>query len=342
MHLRWLLARTGASRLSDLTLDAVERALASLRLEDRSARTVNHRRASALAFVNWCVKTGRLEANPIGRLGKLDESRDRRRIRRALTDEELTRLMAVAEARGRKAWYLLAVLAGLRRSDLVRLTWGSVDLEAAVLTIRDGKAKREDRLPIHSEALEELRRLRPVTVLPGARVFPTAVTNRTRQEDFKRAKIPLAPDEQGRVVDLHALRGTLGTRIARQGIAPQVAQQLMRHADYRTTLKHYTMLGLSDACGRDGVPARDRCLAGARAGHRNGGRRLCRAPADSPALAARNSARARERARAELRLRAVTKRLQRLGRHGVARRRASRCERTRRRARLDSNQGPSD
>src|SRR5688572_10755670 len=107
--------------------------------------------------------------------------------------------MAVAEGRGRKTWYLLAALAGLRRSDLIRLTWGDVDLDDAVLTIRDGKAKREDRLPIHPELLEELRRIRPSTVLPLARVFPTAVTNRTRQEDFKRAKIPLKPDEQGRV-----------------------------------------------------------------------------------------------------------------------------------------------
>ncbi|HEX6884855.1 MAG TPA: tyrosine-type recombinase/integrase, partial [Planctomycetota bacterium] len=53
-------------------------------------------------------------------------------------------------------------------------------------------------------------------------------------------------DEQGRVADLHGLRATLGTRLARAGIAPQVAQRIMRHADYRTTLKHYTMLSLAD------------------------------------------------------------------------------------------------
>jgi len=247
MHLKWLLAQTGATRLSDLTLDAVEHALASLRLAGSSARTINHRRSSVLVFANWCVTTGRLEANPLGRLSKLDESRDRRRVRRPLTEDELTRLMAVAEARGRKAWYLLAALAGLRRSDLVRLTWSDVDLEEPALTIRDGKAKREDRLPIHPELLEELRRIRPAMVLPKARVFPTAVMNRTRQEDFKRAKISLLPDEQGRVADLHSLRGTLGTRIAREGIAPQVAQKLMRHSDYRLTLKHYTTLTLSDS-----------------------------------------------------------------------------------------------
>ncbi len=53
-------------------------------------------------------------------------------------------------------------------------------------------------------------------------------------------------DDEGRVIDLHAMRTTLGTNLARTGIAPQLAQRIMRHSDYRTTLKHYTVLGLAD------------------------------------------------------------------------------------------------
>jgi hypothetical protein len=76
-------------------------------------------------------------------------------------------------------------------------------------------------------------------------VFPEAVTNLTRKLDFERAGIaPL--DDQGRVADLHGLRATLGTRLARAGVAPQIAQRIMRHADYRTTLQHYTVLSLAD------------------------------------------------------------------------------------------------
>ena len=32
----------------------------------------------------------------------------------------------------------------------------------------------------------------------------------------------------------------------RHGVKPQVARQIMRHSDYKTTLKHYTVLGLDD------------------------------------------------------------------------------------------------
>jgi len=243
-HLEWIMAETRASRLGDLTLEAVERALASFWKLGYSTRTVNTRRETLRAFGNWCRKTGRVESNPFEFLPKLDETRDRRRIRRPLTDEELERLLDVAAERGRKVWYLAAVLAGLRRSELVRLTWGSIDLAAGLLTIRDGKAKREDVVPLHPELLAELKAAKPAGATPTDLVFPTAVTNLTRKLDFERAGIK--PDEQGRVADLHGLRATLGTRLARAGVAPQVAQRIMRHADYRTTLKHYTMLSLAD------------------------------------------------------------------------------------------------
>jgi integrase len=56
----------------------------------------------------------------------------------------------------------------------------------------------------------------------------------------------VAEDAEGRVIDLHAMRTTLGTNLARAGITPQIAQRIMRHADYRSTQKHYTVLGLTD------------------------------------------------------------------------------------------------
>ncbi len=37
--------------------------------------------------------------------------------------------------------------------------------------------------------------------------------------------------------------------LARAGVAPQIAQRVMRHSDYRTTLRHYTVLGLTDMVG---------------------------------------------------------------------------------------------
>jgi len=273
-HLVRLQEATGATRLSDLCADTLERHLRTIREKDLSARSVNFARQIAVAFMSWAVKTGRAAKNPLTVVPKLDEQRDRRRVRRPLTDDEMASLLAVSEPVGRKAWYMAAALAGLRKGDLTRLIWADIDFEDNSITVRDGKAKRTDVIPMHPQLAEELKCRRDAAMAtPKAKVFPQTVTDRTRQKDFLRAGIAheavvtdnegkpvmigtgkwrrpktriVCEDPEGRVVDLHAMRTTLGTNLARAGIAPQLAQRIMRHADYRTTHKHYTVLGLTD------------------------------------------------------------------------------------------------
>lgn len=237
-HLRWIQERTGATRLSDLTAEGFERARAELRARGLSAQTANGRQESVRAFLNWCVKTGRAASNPLRILSKLNVDADRRYIRRALTEEELGRLFEVAKSRGRLPWYAMAFYAGIRRGELGRLRWGDVDLDAGTLTIRRGKAKRTDVIPIHADLQVILREARPATASHDSRLFPEDVTNKTRVRDFERAKIPLI-DSKGLRADLHSTRMTLHTMLALRGVPVQVAQRLMRHADYRTTQKHY-------------------------------------------------------------------------------------------------------
>ena len=109
-------------------------------------------------------------------------------------------------------------------------------------------------MPIHPELRNALLSGGPGH--PGARVFATAVTNVTRRRDFERAGIRLV-DEEGRHADGHGLRGSLHTRLAREGVPVQIAQRIMRHADYRTTLAAYTCLELvddADAIARIATP----------------------------------------------------------------------------------------
>ena len=63
------------------------------------ARTRNTYRAAIIAFCNWCVETDRMAANPLSRLCAADEHADRRRTRRALTEQELNRFFTAAQLR---------------------------------------------------------------------------------------------------------------------------------------------------------------------------------------------------------------------------------------------------
>ena len=58
-HLAALLTGTGATRLAELSADALERHQARMKDRGLSARSINFARQIAVAFYGWCVKTGR-------------------------------------------------------------------------------------------------------------------------------------------------------------------------------------------------------------------------------------------------------------------------------------------
>ena len=88
------------SRLLALPDNAVVDAAGNVTTPARpAARTINVRLCSLTSWGNWLVESGRLTANPFARLHKLDEADDTRRQRRALTADELRRLLTVARLR---------------------------------------------------------------------------------------------------------------------------------------------------------------------------------------------------------------------------------------------------
>ncbi len=82
----------------------------------------------------------------------------------------------------------------------------------------------------------------------GGRLIPEIPLVRTFYRDLDAAGIA-RKDESGRSVDLHALRHTFGTLLARSGVAPRTAMDLMRHADIRLTTAIYQHLDLVDTAG---------------------------------------------------------------------------------------------
>lgn len=84
----------GVKRLRDFTAATVERWLTDLTEQNMSAGTRNGYRQACVTFINWCVRAGRLTHNPLLAVAAADQRADTRRQRRALTEEELARLLA--------------------------------------------------------------------------------------------------------------------------------------------------------------------------------------------------------------------------------------------------------
>ena len=158
--LRLVVGECGFRRLRDLNRDAVERWVSRLlELPDDTrpaARTVNAKLATLTAWGNWLVESGRLAANPFGRLRKLDEADDVRRQRRALTADELERLLTVARLRpvaqfGRPT--IRVVDAARPRKS--RATWKRAELTFDTIVA----AAERGRAAMRPEAAEQFDRL---------------------------------------------------------------------------------------------------------------------------------------------------------------------------------------
>ena len=86
-------------RLSDLSGEALTRWLGQQLAVGMGAGTRNEYRQEMVGFANWCVRSGRLTANPFGDVPRANAKADRRRMRRALAERELERLLFVARWR---------------------------------------------------------------------------------------------------------------------------------------------------------------------------------------------------------------------------------------------------
>lgn len=98
-RLERLIAECGWRRLRDITRDRMERWLDDAEAGGLAASTRNEYLISLSAFCNWAVKTDRLAKNPVAGIGKADRAMDRKRIRRALTAEEVACLLDAARRR---------------------------------------------------------------------------------------------------------------------------------------------------------------------------------------------------------------------------------------------------
>jgi len=97
--LKEFVTATGASWLKDVESARVARWLTDLKGSGLAARSVNRRLQAIRQFARWCVGARRMAYDPLVGLKPLNEAADRRHVRRALSPEELARLLDAAERR---------------------------------------------------------------------------------------------------------------------------------------------------------------------------------------------------------------------------------------------------
>ena len=128
------------------------------RRQNLNAKTLNDYLTYARTLLNWMEKRDRIPSNPLKTVGMATKGKAPVYERRALSHDEVARLLAVAG--DRSFAYQTVILTGLRRAELAQLQWQDLYLAAEcphiVLrgeTTKNGKA---DVIGLHPALVREL------------------------------------------------------------------------------------------------------------------------------------------------------------------------------------------
>jgi integrase len=292
-----VLAAVAATRVRDLRVADLMAFQRERLAQGVAHRTVNIDTGALSAMLNWGVSAQLIAENPLRTLKPLPTSeRHQRRVRRALTEDEVERLLGAAhaddaecaarvaatrtiEVHGRGAEYAqrtrsgrvpqaplwrALLQTGARWGELTSATWLDLDADRLALTLRAATTKsgRARVIPVTAALVDELLNLRSVhqrvrmrLAQPADRMFlspdgadwASYTTNARRLLGRLLDRAGIARhDALGRVIDIHALRHTAATSMARRNVPLVVAQRVLGHADPKLTARVYTHLDVDD------------------------------------------------------------------------------------------------
>jgi integrase len=162
-----------------------------------------------------------------------EEERDR-----FVTETEMPRLMAaiMEEANPHlRAAFLLYLLTGLRRGELLALRWKDVDLQRRVIRLAQTKQGKPHTVPLSSPAVAILEKLPRLPDNEFVIASPVREGHPWHGHAVKKAWARVRERAELADVRLHDLRRTVGSWLALSGVSIQMIGQVLGHSNPDTT-----------------------------------------------------------------------------------------------------------
>jgi integrase len=236
----------GEAELSEISTRDIDLYKAT-RIKNVSANTVNHDLRSLKAFFNRLVIWKMIESNPCNGIKTI---RVVDTIRPYLSKEDLTKLLAHTKGTQLHDIILLAAMTGLRRGELLALTWEDVDLKQGTLLVHSTighqtKGGKIRLIPMNT-AVRDLLEKMPKT----EGVIFTGERGGWKKGDFvakcfKKACKDCGLDSR---LHFHSLRHTFASLLVKEGVSLYHVQRLLGHSSSRVT-EIYAHLGTTELSG---------------------------------------------------------------------------------------------
>ena len=229
------LAEITASRISEYKA----KRLAALRKIGEGETAVERRLTAAavnrpLALLRHLLRLAHEEWEAIDNVPRIRLEKEPQGRLRWLTEEEIMRLLdAAAKSKDKelRAAMIVALNTGLRRGELLGLTWERVDLSRGVIRLELINSGRRREVPMNDDSYRALVAIGPRA---GGRVFKTRFIQ-TANNAVAAAKL----DD----VNFHTLRHTFASWAVMRGVTLKELQELL-HASLAMTMR-YAHLALS-------------------------------------------------------------------------------------------------
>lgn len=221
----------GAVSLNKLTRAeiAIMHAVVSKKTTYEANRSLQLLRAAinwAIANLGWRVSKLAEGENPATRIKFNTEKRRKEWVR----PNELPALVAAIRQEENpwiRAFFLMILYTGARKSELLNLQWPDVNLKNRVIQFRDTKNKEDHEIPLPPDAVKLLREV-PRT-LKSPYVFCGHVKGKPINNPYNAWTRILRRSGIDRRVTIHDLRRTVGSLLASSGFTTQQIGKLLNH-----------------------------------------------------------------------------------------------------------------
>jgi len=215
----------GNKKLRTIRRETIERVLDGLKFEGKDT-TAGRVLIMLKTIFNKAVEWGRCDTNPTKGITPYKfKSRDR-----FIQPEEMPRFFAALDKEPNERlrdYILIALYTGQRKRNVLAYRWDNIDFENKTLYIPMTKNGEPQRIPLPSQAVEILERIRETN--KSEWVFPSDTSASGHLEEPKKAWKRLLKNANLQNLRIHDLRRTLGSIQAINGTSLQIIGKSLGH-----------------------------------------------------------------------------------------------------------------